>query len=216
MGLWTWIGGSWSSAFTDSKWEALTLQTGDTQTTHSRTDLGWHIALRARHATSSIDLSYLPLPSSSAEQSLLPSENASRAIESVAHGAQELSHQLFALPANDALAGNQSLLNFKLREPHYRQTEQTWAEAGKPSANITIAVVNNALEIAITAFTGEIVVPREHEENLLDNERADVNSDGVELFIAPRASDPWTASWLVSSGFIHNRACRDAQRRESP
>ncbi|MEO7359644.1 MAG: heparinase II/III family protein [Gemmatimonadaceae bacterium] len=174
--------------------QSLSVTVGETESTHTRTELGWHIALKARHATSSIDLSYLSQPTpikdsaggnpgTHAETSIATSLNALPSVTT-----KPVAIVLTTIPGQ---------LVFSLGEAHYRQTEQTWTEAGKPSATVTMGVSDDALEIVVTAITGEIVVPRAGDENVLDNERQDVNADGVELFIGPGTSEPWSASWLV-------------------
>ena len=116
---------------------------------------------------------------------------------SIAAPTSKTVHDVILIPLDTVGTPIPGQLAFSLREPHYRQTEQAWTQAGEPRANVTVGVLGDVLEIAVTAITGEIVVPRAREENLLDNERPDVNADGIELFIGPGTNTPWSASWLV-------------------
>ena len=175
--------------------QSISVMFGETESIHTRTELGWHIALKARHATSSIDLPYLSRPTTSTDSS---GENSgAEATTSTATPALKVGRAMVTVPVGTVLTPLTGPLAFSLREPHYRQTEQTWSEAGKPSADITIGLAGDVLEIAITAITGEIVVPPEGEVNVLDNERQDVNADGIELFIGAGTHLPWSASWLI-------------------
>ena len=195
-GLWSWVGGNWSFSISGDKWESVTVQGRDTQATHTRTDLGWHIALEARHATSSIDLSYLSQPEA-VGKAITESRDHSHIPHPKRSSRASMIHDVEIIPHNALLPAERRGIVFTLDERHYRQTEQTWAQAGKPCATITIGILGDVLEIRILAFTGKIVVPEMHDENTLDNERRDVNSDGVELFIGPHTAAPWSASWLV-------------------
>lgn len=84
---------------------------------------------------------------------------------------------------------------FTLGEPHYRRSEESWAEAGRPGATVTI-VSSRSDVLAVT-----IDVPVAHPrfvaigaENPLDNEPAAVNGDGVQLYVA---AGERTGGWLL-------------------
>jgi hypothetical protein len=85
----------------------------------------------------------------------------------------------------------------ELGRRHYRGSEQPWEEAGAPAAVVDIARVPGGLTITVDASTGALVVPPADAVNPLDNERADVNADGIQLYLARSAEPRWRAAWLL-------------------
>ena len=159
---------------------------------HSRTPKGWHIQLQARHATSSIDLVTLAQPTRSIENADSADELVSREPITVPQ-----------LPAGIALDGGQCAhpiaraIRFRLGEEHYVQTETSWQDAGQPVATVQIGATATHLVVDVLARTGTIVVAGVHDENALDNERRDVNADGLQIHVGPRTTLPWSAAWLL-------------------
>ncbi|MEP6836094.1 MAG: heparinase II/III family protein [Gemmatimonas sp.] len=189
--------------------QTIAVTLGETESIHTRTSLGWHIALKARHATSSIDLSYLPQPETAREALQYTVVADAVHVADVTEVADVTGTANVAGPANvraaesyvpgvvHQLAQHPQSIVFELGEQQYRRTEQTWTEASEPKALIAVLVNDTMLEISAYGITDDIVVPTEHEENLLDNERRDVNADGVELFIGTHPGAPWSGSWLA-------------------
>ena len=195
LGLWSW--NDTVASFTLSPNEAppgISVTTGDgTNANHSPTDDGWHIALTARHATSSIDLVKLAQPARIVDEEFDPPTFRARApveiplFRSVNAGTLELAGH----PISNAL-------RFQLGESEYVRTEQNWREAGEPVATVQLAYSGNALIVDVLARTGTIVVPDAHAEPELDNERRDVNSDGLQLHIAfGEDRSVWSYGWLA-------------------
>jgi hypothetical protein len=89
------------------------------------------------------------------------------------------------------------LLQVELGAEHYRRSEQTWEEAGAPSASVRLTRHPDGLQLSVHARTGEVVVPSADAENPLDNERADVNADGVQLYLGRVGASDWSAAWLL-------------------
>lgn len=211
IGVWSWTGCRWSIIDAGSEQSprlplpSAPLPTGSlpsvrvitpdgTEAVHMRNAIGWHIALSAKGAGSSIQLGR-GLPATFVAADSPVSERDVQAANRTVASAHALGppraphvHQLLA-----AAPG----LFFTLGESHYRRTEQSWEEAGQPAASINIEVQNGVLDIGIIANTGAIVVPDANEPNALDNERPDVNADGIELFLAQQPGEPWTSSWLI-------------------
>jgi hypothetical protein len=86
---------------------------------------------------------------------------------------------------------------------HYRRSEQTWDEAGRPRAHVSLTAderrVHISLEVTLNRPTTFVPAGA---ENPLDNERAEINGDGVELFVVP-AAGPGAgrlAGWLLVPG----------------
>lgn len=85
-----------------------------------------------------------------------------------------------------------------LAAPHYRRSEQSWEEAGGPTAEVTFALTDRrALAVHVHARTGAVVVPAADAENPLDNERPEVNADGVQLHLGVPGESRWRAAWLL-------------------
>lgn len=211
IGVWSWTGCTWSvidvggtpspivpSPIVPSPIVPLPIVrvfTPDgTEAVHTRNALGWHIALAAGGAASSIQLQSRLPAAVVAAYSIVCEPDVQADSEAVASTHTTLPpaaahvHQLL-----DAAPG----LFFALGQSHYRRTEQNWDEAGQPAASINIEVKNGVLDIGIIANTGPIVVPQTNEPNTLDNERPDVNADGIELFLAQQPGEPWKSSWLI-------------------
>lgn len=86
---------------------------------------------------------------------------------------------------------------FELGAAHYRRSESSWMEAGEPSATVAMTRTATGLVIDVDARTGPLAVPPAGAENALDNERADVNADGVQLYLSRRDGSTWSAAWRV-------------------
>ena len=89
-------------------------------------------------------------------------------------------------------------LTFDLGEPHYLRSEPSWREAGAPNATVRVSLDDAVLAIDVDVRLGRppAFAPL-GASNPLDNERADVNSDGLQLLVAPTAAAEFAASWLL-------------------
>ncbi len=131
-----------------------------TTAVHGPATHGWHIELLARHARSSVDLAGL--------------------IERPATiGEPEHEHE-HEHTATDT-APRSLPLDVTLGAEHYLRTESTWAEAGGPTATVHVAVEGSLMVVDVVAHTGVVVVA-DGDDNPLDNERAQVNADGVQWY----------------------------------
>lgn len=84
---------------------------------------------------------------------------------------------------------------FSLTEPHYRRSEESWREAGGPSATVTIAEPRpGTLTVRIDVSGVQRHFVPVGAENPLDNEPAGINGDGVHLYVA---AGEWTGGWLL-------------------
>ena len=70
-----------------------------------------------------------------------------------------------------------------LGESHYVRTEQSWRDAGAPTATVQIAATKGWLVVDIHAHTGAPVTDVPDESGRLDNECPDVNADGVQWYM---------------------------------
>lgn len=88
-------------------------------------------------------------------------------------------------------------VTFVLGADHYRGAEESWAAAGAPAATVSLSFDAEWFYVVVDARTGAIVAPAAGAANPLDNERADVNADGVQCYVGPDADAPWNSAWLV-------------------
>jgi hypothetical protein len=95
------------------------------------------------------------------------------------------------------LSARESPVTFKLGESAYRRSEETWVEAGRPRATVALSATHNVLVIGVGVEKAELVFrAREAPDPALDNERPDIHSDGVQIYIAARGWDR-PAAWLA-------------------
>ncbi|MGH7618831.1 MAG: hypothetical protein ACREPM_16550 [Gemmatimonadaceae bacterium] len=77
---------------------------------------------------------------------------------------------------------------------HYRRSEQSWADAGSPTASIAFRATRDALHVAILVPKSEWTFAPSAAENRYDNEHADVNGDGVQLHLRTAEG---AAHWML-------------------
>ena len=72
-----------------------------------------------------------------------------------------------------------------LGEGHYRRSEQSWREAGEPRAEVALSLDDaNVLTVAVTVEPSRRLFVPANAVNVLDNEPAGINGDGVQLYAA--------------------------------
>jgi Heparinase II/III-like protein len=90
-----------------------------------------------------------------------------------------------------------------LGESHYRTTEASWAEAGAPTAQVGFAAGPALTGLQISALVNLNRPPAfasRCDENPLDNELADVNSDGVQFHWRSFVTGEWNSVIAVPDG----------------
>jgi hypothetical protein len=177
--VWSWRDVLASVRATDAGVE-LALADG-TRHAHERTALGWKVALFAGAAHSSIDLAGVVEPGETAAEPALGARRPTPPAATVPRGAI-------------ALRRDGAPVRFELGEPHYRRSEESWAEAGRPRAVASVGVDGADLAVDVRVDAAPLVL-RPAGENVLDNEPADVNADGVQLYLA--FPDGRVAAWLA-------------------
>lgn len=82
---------------------------------------------------------------------------------------------------------------------HYRRSEQSWDEAGRPHATVVMAATASHLYIDVFVVKQPVAFAAAREANPLDNEHPDINSDGVQLYLAGTGASgkPASASWIL-------------------
>jgi hypothetical protein len=71
----------------------------------------------------------------------------------------------------------------ELGEHNYRRSEESWQEAGRPSATLAISVADHELELFIDVRALNQRFMPANAENRLDNEHADTMGAGVQLYV---------------------------------
>jgi hypothetical protein len=126
--------------------------------THVPTDAGWRIHLDTGNAQRAIDLGGRVAASSPA----------------VAPGSPH-SVDAIRLP----LAGAW----LELGEPHYRRSEQSWSDAGGPTATVYMARTSSGMHLGIHVAQSDLSFAPAKAVNDYDNEPAEINGDGVQLYV---------------------------------
>ena len=140
---------------------------GDERHVHSLAGPHWQIELEAAGARSGIELTgWTP-----------GNEPGKQDRAAAAHRPERRSprRRPISLPA----AG---LAVFDLGEPNYRRSEQTWDEAGRPGARVTVGTSDGDLIVLVSVRTGDLVFVKPGAINPYDNEHADINGHGVQLY----------------------------------
>lgn len=164
---------------------------------HARRDAGWHVDMKAGGARSSIDLVAPPLARTGTtlergESPLVPDD----------------ARQYIRLELEKG--GRSGTIAVDLGAPDYRRSEQTWQEAGKPSAEVKIWADRAGLHVAVESRTGAPVILAEGTENDMDNEVADVNASGVQLYL--RDGRGALTGWLVRPDAASEKAMQGKAR----
>jgi hypothetical protein len=186
--VWSWSGAVGGVAVEGTKIR-VTLADG-AQHVHARRDHGWHVDLLVGGARSSIDLGGFrdqsiaePVPAGLyGDATTAPHTTPSEAV---------------TLPRS-----------FTLAERHYRRSEDSWREAGAPTATVNIAWTGAELciEADVAKRTDLVFVPADA-INPYDNEIPDINGDGLQVYLrAPQASGAWVLVPEPSKGAVRVRS----------
>ncbi|HEX3160381.1 MAG TPA: hypothetical protein VHQ45_17805, partial [Gemmatimonadaceae bacterium] len=89
--------------------------------------------------------------------------------------------------------GQGALWRFELGAESYRASEDAWQDVGRPSATVTIGREGDSVVVEVHVRKRPLDFRPRVAHNDLDNEPADVNSDGVQLHL--QVTEP--ASWLL-------------------
>jgi hypothetical protein len=82
----------------------------------------------------------------------------------------------------------------ELAEKHYRRSEESWAEAGTPRAQVNVSADGDELVVHIDAAVGPLVLVPRDAVNPYDNEQPDINGHGVQLYVATSSNG---GAWVV-------------------
>jgi hypothetical protein len=168
-GVWSWRGGVRSAELVG---ESLAVQRVDGSVhAHRETDAGWSVVLRPGH---SIELGR-GLAASARQEPEFPPSNAPDSPAGIAPAE--------SLPFRAELGAE-----------HYRRSEQSWDEAGRPSARVAVERSGEVLVVRVTVPRAERRFVAIDTENPWDNDPAAIHGDGIQLYVA--AGDA-AAGWLL-------------------
>ncbi len=88
-----------------------------------------------------------------------------------------------------------------LGELNYRRSEESWEAAGRPTAEVAFLARGATLRLTVTVPHSDVTFAPRNAENPFDNESADVNGDGVQLYA--RVGDA-VAAWVLVPEFGAN------------
>jgi len=168
---------------------------------HAGGDDSWRIALRAANATSSIELGGAVARPGSAERAA--PEEAAPDVATIAAG-----------PDTALAVDPRHALSFALGERHYRRSEESWTEAGSPTADVVVATASGELLVTVTAKTGPSVMLSDDAVNEMDNEQPDVNATGLQLSI--RDARGAIHRWMIRPGVDSEPRVRPLTRESLP
>ena len=147
---------------------------------HSRVDSEWRVELFAGDARSSIDLGGTRRP---ARRETPP----------------PLLRAMVPSTVPRAVAGRvrPAPLCVQLGEREYRRSEESWEEAGMPTATVTLLATDRDLECGVFVKKEHTYFrPPDAEDPALDNEPPDIHSDGVQIYLGSPAWES-EAGWLL-------------------
>jgi hypothetical protein len=162
---------SWSGAVTTAVlFPVIAVARAHERHSHTPVEHGWHIDIESGTARSSIDLEGLVRHG--------PAGNSETTEEQVVIGK----------------LGKGETLGFELGEESYCRSEESWDEAGRPSAVVEIVRKGDQLSFDVTVSRVERTFVQAGESNRLDNENADINGAGLQLYLARGAA---TAGYVI-------------------
>ena len=86
-------------------------------------------------------------------------------------------------------------LEFTLAINEYRRSEESWDEAGRPSARVAILCAPNELVIDVRVYKSEaLTFMPEGAVNRYDNEAPDINGDGLQLYLVDASG---ASAWVL-------------------
>ena len=171
---------------------------------HSRTDAGWRIDLDDHGAHRSVSLAGFRREKMTAKP-----ERVIPLVSPRAEYVLGLSDEVGSTPPGSPIRGATVI---PLGESHYVRTEQSWEEAGEPTATVQIAATSRGLVVDVHAYTGPLITDVPDEFGRLDNEHPDVNADGVQWYMAPADVPHPSRDW--HSAALHVPSGADAGSSE--
>jgi hypothetical protein len=191
--VWTWS--PWlAKAILRSDGITITAQSGE-EHDHVPMDNGWRLTRTIGEHATTIELGADCLPAADAQESTespVPSSD-DRLVR-----LRELREMPESIGTLTTFSDTTAVHRARLGESHYRRSDHTWREAGRPEALVAIAVSAETLGIEVSVRKTPPAFAERRSDNPLDNEHPDVNSDGVQLHLrASGTADPVDHMWLL-------------------
>jgi hypothetical protein len=156
--MWSWSG----SARATELFPQPIVASGAERHEHARVEHGWAVAIHIAGAKSTIDLEGLAPDVAEEGEMLEPAPQ-------------------FREGRETTLSENQPR-HFKLAEDNYRRSEESWADAGAPTAHLTVQREGSHVRMQV-AVNAERSFVAPDARNRLDNEAADINGAGLQLYL---------------------------------
>lgn len=155
--VWSWRGEVASVDFDDVI--HVTLRDGSVHD-HWRADDGWRVAMSGAQKG-------IVRLGGQVENEIIAREPRSDVLESVPHVALggRMEHEVI------------------LGEAHYRRSEQSWREAGSPTALVGLRWDSGVLTVRVRVARSDLTFVPAGSVNLYDNEPSEINGDSIELFV---------------------------------
>jgi hypothetical protein len=100
-----------------------------------------------------------------------------------------------------------TVLDVELGAESYRRSEQSWEEAGCPSATVSVEWTGHALLIGVDVPRSDRTFAPPDAANVYDNESPDINGDGVQLYLGTlRGLSGWMLVPEAESSRVRVRA----------
>jgi len=176
-----------------------------TRMVHARAPRGWNIEVSQSDGTRTITLGGLTDRSQIADTTVSAHSAGLRPVEP-GHGSNHAAVPRASIEVPFVASGTipdlpgapiAGVAPTILGESHYVQTEQSWADADRPTVHAQLVVTESAFIVDLDIRTGPVVLQPAPESNPLDNERSDTNADGVQWYMARPGDHDWFASALV-------------------
>ena len=157
---------------------------------HERRDEAWHIATRGGTAAHPV----IELRGAH-RQDVIPIADAPRA-PADAGGRRARRRPRQAVPVVHDGSAADIAVELHMGEKHYRRSELPWSDAGAPTALVRLFATPRSLMLDVEVTkAGAVHFAPARAANDMDNEPPDINSDGLQLYLAPMES-PGTR-WLL-------------------
>ena len=181
---------AWTTQVEGVEWTedgALVTRNGGARERHFGREEGWDIELEVAGARSLIDLRGRRRPARTQAVELQPFEEPA---EEFTVRSSDLRTPWYA-DAPDAERA--AYARFSLGEAHYRRSEESWREAGRPTASVAMGATAREIVIDVHVTVDRPRFVPAGSLNPYDNEEADINGDGVQVYcVLGHNAGAWT------------------------
>jgi hypothetical protein len=155
--------------------DAVTVTSGEVTHTHHISESHWNV-----EAPGALDVTFELRPQPPAEE-VVEAQSEQPEVSPIRLATLRLESSWYSdLPTVERGA----FTTFELGERHYRRTEESWSDAGKPRARVAVRAISGALSIHVYVETSIPSFVPADAVNELDNEHPDINGHGVQLYLS--------------------------------